>query len=650
MSTRANNSADDYTDNETEQTNPQNLAKTVPFEPIIHHVDWEWQVDDGLTVYNALDELIRQLNRKKDGDRADKDDPHHLGTFEPSWLGGDRVHLGVWGTKTGFGTETAAGNLSKDYDVHIQFYQTEKCEEIATIPGGRHKLVIEPRIEGRLYDASDEDEPTDLKEFTGLPDKNGQFHWNASLITAQTSYIQHPHVAKNRTVEVLEHVLSDDLAAYAKDEIKPTFVFKQPEAHIRYHQKYYNAVKETILAFSRVMETEETEYMDARAKFRNGHHGIWDLKSDNFEELGFDAPEGVNIDMEYLKNYRHKHPRRFENPNHSRHFQYHPKVEHKTYGRYHVDDWDEVTDRIKDIICFIADKAGVINNDGDEPRVNLVADHWFKPEQTDEYEYWSPDEFAEKLLTYYEDEELKNSIAYRVHEAPKKSYYDLMACILSSDIGWTYRALQEETGIGYHRVRDICRDLYKKGILKRERQKKSGGAMVYQYECEEARKLVAEDFREEGKTPAERREERKERASDRRQWREIDGIRREAQEYLDTVIKAVEDFPEAYGLARKAEDILEGLHDKADDQYEAKKLRDEAIALGERALEIAKPEEHRGSETHDESPNKTEEKQRRRFHTLSVSPFSAKELPDLVKYGEADPSVDIRLNRALWEE
>lgn len=480
--------APSYKHTDSSKDIPTSTVESCGFSPVPHAVHFYFQLNDGNALEEALRTKQRTLNRTR-GENATagskgRPHPHHVDDVTPPWIGEER-QLGFFSSPVGYGTPNTAGTdlASRYYDQHIQLYEdVEAGTNGIARDASKTKLVIEKRETGLYRREYDHDgNVSGITPFNWHPGRTGQ-QYEGTLIKVQASFVKNPWKALERAEWLLEQVLGKPVN---EDILIDTFRFSQPEVHIRYDRDLlYSTVKELNDA-AQLVTFEQGSVESGEISSKKGRWDIWAFESSTLERLGFAKGDLDDfIDSEYIKTYILRNP-----PHDSDNPGYHPKLEVKIHGGFHVSQWRQVIDRANDICLTFADWAGVTAAD-------TVADDYFRGPQSAPCAYTKPTGHREALKSFYNSDEIRYSLIGRIFREQTDAYYDILVALTydCATGGATYQELECKTGFSYSTVTKRVGDLVDDGLLDRTR----GAVSLITWANDRARAKTREVFEKTG--------------------------------------------------------------------------------------------------------------------------------------------------------
>jgi hypothetical protein len=476
--------------------------------PLVHGVGVSFVLDDDVAVYDGLLDKWRQENREA-GEKVElvEDAAEALGLAE-DLPEGDYVLL--WTSSGWFGGDwdPVAENWTQFYKHHLmlrrrdyndtgQFtgYSKPPVSLALTIEPQRRDLVYEPKTQG---DVTPDPDPIQLPFGEG------------TRVKAQTTYAEESHVPIVRALRGLRAALGSRVTDQnmAPDAIKNDSqrLFKA-EVHVRFNIDRKHGVIRCLDKSEKLVDVGGASQMKTKGYRQEEGWVEKRIRSDRFDHLGFaetDYEEALKVYQ--AKDWADK-PRS--------HYAHHPKLEayissSSGEGAPHLSDWDQVMDRLRDLLGSHAEWAGLEEDD-------LVADDYFQPEERPTHEWDHPEGRREDLANYYN--RFETIIWSEALHRQTDAVYDLLQ-VLVENRGATYDQLEAEVGLARSTLQGHVSELQQLGLVRTV-----GNPCVIDFDCmalfdtaEEALDRIATRFGEETLTAA--RLGREERAEERRQRRE----------------------------------------------------------------------------------------------------------------------------------
>lgn len=476
--------------------------------PLTHGVGINYVLDDQNAAYDALLEKWRHEDRDP-GEKVElvQDADEALG-LEDDLPDGDYVLL--WFSSGWFGGEwdPVAEDWTQFYKHHLQLRRRTYTEsgtfDSYAKPPISLALTVEPQKRGLVY------EPDTTGDTAPDPDPIELPFGEGTRLKVQTTYCEDSHVPVARSLKALRRAVGGrvDADAVSPDAIKnDSQRLWKAEVHVRFNIDRKHGVIRCLDKSEKLVDVGGASQMKTKGYRQEEGWVEKRIRSDRFDHLGFEETDYE----EALKVYQAKD---WANKPRS-HYARHPKLEayissSSGEGAPHLSEWDDVMDRLRELLCSHAEWAGLEEDD-------LVGDDFFEPQKRPTFAWDHPEGRREDLANYYNRFEtiLWSEALHRQTDA----VYDLLQVIVENR-GATYDMLQEEVGLARSTLQSHVSELSQIGLLRTV-----GNPCVIDFDCgalfetaEEALDRIATRFGEE--TLAAARLGREERAEERRQRRE----------------------------------------------------------------------------------------------------------------------------------
>jgi hypothetical protein len=475
--------------------------------PLTHGIGLSYVLDDDVAAYDALLDKWRQEDREA-GEKVElvQDADEALG-LEADLPDGDYVLL--WFSSGWFGGDwdPVAETWTQFYKHHLQLRRRTYTESGTfdgyTKPPISLALEIQPQKRGLVY------EPDTTGDTQPDPDPIKLPYGEGTRLKVQTTYAEDAHVPVARSLKALRRAVSGrvDADAVSPDAIKhDSQRLWKAEVHVRFNIDRKHGVVRCLDKSEKLVDVGGASEMKTKGQRLEEGWLEKRVRSDRFDHLGFDETdyeEALKVYQAY--NWADK-PRT--------NYAHHPKLEAYISASQdnspHLSEWDEVMDRLRELLCSHAEWAGLEADD-------LVGDDFFEPEKRPTFAWDHPEGRREDLANYYNRFEsiLWSEALFRQTDA----VYDLLQ-VLVEHRGATYDQLEAEVGLARSTLQGHVSELQQLGLVRTV-----GNPCVIDFDCmalfdtaEDALERIATRFGEE--TLSARRLGREERAEERRERRE----------------------------------------------------------------------------------------------------------------------------------
>lgn len=431
--------------------------------PILHGLKLQGQLDDDNELYDGI---ARSLNREDErrGEVADKDSPHYMARESLSWTRGTAVEVGLFpsASQCGFDDENGFITSSK---LHISCYADTEEAKKANTPA-KLSIVLEKRTSDLQYE--------DGTPFTWPGGWDGETHVEGTFLRIQSSYGEDVWTVWSRAYELLNSFADGDwLAKLFSKTVFETLRIGSLETHHRHQRDTLMAVN-TVVGQAGSLFVYDGNDCSETVLYERGHSLLHRVQSSDFQLLGFQNEVSfTHCGQNYttglndcaVKTYEHKGSRVVgpKSP------LAHPKTESVLLGWFPAPAFDALVEVSTSILHGFLSWAGV-------EREDLVKDDFYSPEHRPPVTTPVPAEYIEGLRSYYESEELRNTIIGELFHRRTKSKFDIVASLLfwsrhskHGSSGMTYQALAEKTGLAQETIRKHVRELENLGVVKRMR-------------------------------------------------------------------------------------------------------------------------------------------------------------------------------------
>jgi hypothetical protein len=476
--------------------------------PLTHGVGVSFVLDDDVAAYDALLDKWRQEDREA-GENVEvlEDAAEALGLQDEL---GDGEYVLLWSSSGWFGGDwdPVAENWTQFYKHHLKL-RRRKFNDSGTFVGYTKPpvsltLTVEPQRRGLFY------EPDASGDLAPDPDPIQLPFGEGTRVTVQTTYAEEAHVPIARALKALRRAVGGrvDADRTAPDAIKTDSQrLWKAEVHVRFNIDRKHGVVRCLDKSEKLVDVGGASQMKTKGQRQEEGWVEKRVRSDRFDHLGFaetDYEEALKV---YQAEGWHNHTRG--------EWRHHPKLEAyvsstRGEGAPHLSEWDDVMDRLRELLCSHAEWAGLEEDD-------LVGDDFFEPEKRPAFAWDHPEGRREDLANYYN--RFETIIWSEALHRQTDAVYDLLQ-VLVENRGATYDQLEAEVGLARSTLQGHVSELQQLGLVRTV-----GNPCVIDFDCmalfetaEEALDRIATRFGEETLTAA--RLGREERAEERRQRRE----------------------------------------------------------------------------------------------------------------------------------